>query len=168
MKHTQQHGIGLVEVMVALIILAIAILGFSAMQLRAVNASIEAGNTVHATNMARDLAERLRVNRTGLRNVIQVANGYTGSTTVPNCGTNTCNADQMATYDFAQVQARAEATGMTIAIRPCQGSRLARSCAYVAWGDTTPTNGTAAPHCTNGTTYIPNAQCIIMEIYNHG
>lgn len=57
-----QKGVGLLEVMVALMLLGIAVLGFVAMQLRANNISLEADYNMHAVEMARDLHERMRVN----------------------------------------------------------------------------------------------------------
>ena len=62
-----QKGVGLVEVLVALVLLSIAVLGFVALQIRAVAATNEATMNVQATNIARDLAERMRINRAGLR-----------------------------------------------------------------------------------------------------
>jgi len=62
----RQTGVGLVEVLVALVLLSIAVLGFVALQIRAITASNEATMNVQATNIARDLAERMRMNRDGL------------------------------------------------------------------------------------------------------
>lgn len=164
-----QRGVGLMEVLVALFILAIAVLGFVALQLRAVTASVEAGNNVHATNIARDLSERMRTNRAGVPAF--VAGAATGAPTpesTENCATTGCTPIQFASYDFRDVRARAEAANMQVAVRTCPTTRtLQRLCVYVAWGNTTPTNGTAETDCTNGTTYQTNAQCIIMETYNH-
>ncbi|WP_066803129.1 type IV pilus modification protein PilV [Moraxella oblonga] len=168
MKNSQQ-GVGLIEVIVALVILAVAVLGFSAMQLRAVTTSTEASNNVYATNIARDLAERLRVNRQGLE-ALQKTN-FNVAAKPRDCGKNVCNATQMAQYDFDQVRTRATNLGMQMAVLTCAGSTLARSCVYVSWGDTNPTNGNdnnpdGGMDCTNGTVYNTNAQCVIMEIYN--
>ena len=69
----QQKGVGMVEVLVALLLLAIGVLGFSALQLRAVEATSEAMNQVQAMNLARDLSERIRVNRDGLLDYKKVA-----------------------------------------------------------------------------------------------
>lgn len=179
MKHNQQ-GVGLIEVMVALIILAIAVLGYSAMQIRAVNTSIEAGNNVLATTLARDLAERLRVNRDGLSEIQEASGAFNvtlnqGMLTInpdptvavtPNCGSATCTAGALARHDALTVAKSARSYGMQMQVHECQGSQLARSCIYVSWGDTTPTNGTGGTHCTDSTSYRPHAQCIIMEIYN--
>lgn len=172
-----QKGVGLMEVLVALILLSIAVLGFVALQIRAVAASSEAGMNIQATNIARDLAERMRMNREGLEE-------YKKVTTVPVCGSSTseneegesttthnfCTANEMAQYDYAQVETRAATFGMSINVLDCQGvsTTFKRKCVYVSWEGTTATNGTGSPHCTNGTAYVPNAKCIIMEVYNYG
>lgn len=157
-----QKGAGLVEVVVALILLSIAVLGFVALQVKAVAASNEATNNVQATNIAQDLAERMRMNREGLTEYENVAAPPT------QCATAFCSVDEMAQYDYAQVKARANNVGMSINVLNCQGSTLVRKCIYVAWEGTTATDGTSPTDCTNGTAYIPNAKCIIMEVYNYG
>lgn len=77
-------GVGLVEVLVALVLLSIAVLGFVALQVRAVAASNEASMNVQATNIAQDLAERMRMNRSGLAEYKNIA---TPSTT---CASTFC------------------------------------------------------------------------------
>jgi len=157
-----QKGVGLVEVLVALILLSIAVLGFVALQIRAVAASNEASMNVQAMNIARDFAERMRMNRTGLTEYRDVVDPPV------KCASSFCTPDEMAQYDYAQVKKNATDLGMSIAILNCQSSTLVRKCVYVAWGGTTATNGTTSTACTNGTAYIPNAKCIIMEVYNYG
>lgn len=159
MKNTQR-GIGLTEVLVSLVILGIAILGFTAMQIRAVAASGEATQNVLATNLARDLSERMRMNRAGF-------DSYQEVSTVVNCENTFCDPNKIAEFDFLEVKEKATALGMKIAILDCQGATLTRQCIYVSWAKTTPTNGTADTDCTNGTSYTPDAQCIIMETYNY-
>ena len=61
-----QRGVGLMEVLVSLVILAIAVLGFAALQFRALDAVQEANDRTTAMTLARDLAEKIRVNRTQL------------------------------------------------------------------------------------------------------
>ncbi|WLF83591.1 type IV pilus modification protein PilV [Moraxella sp. ZY210820] len=165
-----QQGVGLLEVLVALVLLGVAVLGFAALQLRAINASLEANNNVQAVSLARDLAERMRVNRDGLITYQGNYTGASGATANSNnntCATSYCTPAQLAQYDFAQVQQRATEMGMSVAVRNCQGITSRRACIYVAWEDTTPTNGTGENDCTNGTTYVPNAKCIILEAYNY-
>ncbi|EYS16109.1 type IV pilus modification protein PilV [Acinetobacter baumannii 25569_7] len=72
---TSQKGAGLMEVLVALLLLSIAVLGFVALQVRAIAASTEAGQNIQAINIARDLAERMRVNRTGLNSYVDLSEG---------------------------------------------------------------------------------------------
>lgn len=157
----RQTGVGLVEVLVALVLLSIAVLGFVALQIRAITASNEATMNVQATNIARDLAERMRMNRDGLA-------GYVANTDTTNCATAFCSPENMAKYDFRLVRSRATDLGMSMAVLNCQGSTLVRKCIYVAWEGTTATNGTGSSDCTNGAAYVPNAKCIIMEVYNYG
>ena len=159
-KH--QKGVGLVEVLTALILLSIAVLGFVALQIRAVTASNEASMNIQATNIARDLAERMRMNRAGLA-------AYVDNSDTDDCKAVFCNADKMANYDFRQVKSYATNLGMSLDILDCQGvnTNFNRKCVYVAWEGTTATNGTGSTNCTNGAAYIPNAKCIIMEVYNY-
>lgn len=157
----RQTGVGLVEVLVALVLLSIAVLGFVALQIRAITASNEATMNVQATNIARDLAERMRMNRDGLA-------GYVANTDTTNCATAFCSPENMAKYDFRLVSSRATDLGMSMNVLNCQGSTLVRKCIYIAWEGTTATNGTGSSDCTNGAAYVPNAKCIIMEVYNYG
>lgn len=165
MKKTQQ-GVGLMEVLVALLILAIAILGFAALQLRAVNASIEAGNNIHATNIARDLTERMRINRSGITRYASFSSHTDVNTPSKTCDGAACAPIALADYDMNHIRYKATQAGMQVAVLPCQGSTFRRLCVYVAWAETQPVNGTANTACTNGKTYIPNAKCVIMETYN--
>lgn len=156
-----QKGVGLVEVLVALVLLAIAVLGFTALQVRAIAASHEASRNIQAMNVARDLSERIRSNRDGLLD-------YKEAASVKNCASTFCSAKEMAEYDFQQVNEKVTELGMELALNDCQGTAaLKRKCIYVAWEGTTPTNGTSNPHCTNGTAYLPEAKCIIVEVYNY-
>lgn len=165
-----QTGVGLVEVLVALVILGIAVLGFVALQVRALAASQEASLNVQAMTLARDLSERMRMNRDGLEH-------YQSVTSPPTtCGTAYCTPTQMAQYDFNQVSVKAQRVGMSIDVLDCaMGHTTAakRKCIYVAWGDTTPTaedsaaSEPSATACTVGTAYRAGAQCVIMETYNY-
>lgn len=133
-----QAGVGLTEVLVALVILGIAILGFVALQVKSLVASQEAGLNVQATNLARDLSERIRMNRDGLKDYKLVTSPPT------KCNTAYCTSKEMAEYDFAQVRQKATNVGMSLDILDCQQgytTSAKRKCVYVAWGDTTVTNG---------------------------
>ena len=117
-------------------------------------------------NIARDMAERIRANRDGLstyESEISTASNQSNFTT--DCMAATCTAANLADFDVAQVTTRAQSVGMSMRVIPCQGNSDKRSCVYVAWGDTSPTDGTGTGDCTNSTSYNPASTCLIMEVY---
>ncbi len=61
-KISSQQGVGLIEVLVSLLLLAVAILGFSAMQLHAVQATDESTSRNRALTEMRAGAEMMRAN----------------------------------------------------------------------------------------------------------
>lgn len=161
-----QKGVGLIEVLVALLVLAIGILGFVALQYRAVEATSEAINRVQAMNIARDMAERIRTNREGLATYkTQVANATTETDVTVDCIANVCTATNLANFDVKQVKKKASEIGMTMNMLPCAGNNDGRNCLYMAWGDTSATDGTGAKDCTNGAAYHSASTCVIMETY---
>ncbi len=163
-----QFGVGMMEVLVALLILAIAVLGFVALQIRAVASTEEAMQKVNAMNLARNLAERIRANRKDYDTYLSKLNASTQSSTASKTclGSTVCTSTEMATYDSAQIISYANTLGMRIAMPACQVSgSVARQCIYVAWDKTTATNGTATTDCTNGGSYQPESKCVVMELY---
>lgn len=56
----QQHGVGLIEVLVAVLLLSVAVLGFSALQMRAVTATDESLVRTKSLTIVRNLAEVMR------------------------------------------------------------------------------------------------------------
>ncbi|WP_081405784.1 type IV pilus modification protein PilV [Acinetobacter sp. TTH0-4] len=163
---TNQKGVGLIEVLVALLVLAIGVLGFVALQYRAVEATSEAINRVQGINIARDLAERMRANRDGLADYkTQLGTAANQSDSAINCMTSACSAVQLADFDVSQVTTKAGTLGMTVNMLTCAGNSDGRNCIYVAWGDTSATDGTTAGDCTESTAYAPASTCVIMETY---
>lgn len=57
-----QQGIGLVEVLVALLLLAVAALGYSALQARSLQSTDESLTRTNAINLIRNAAEKIRTN----------------------------------------------------------------------------------------------------------
>lgn len=162
---SSQKGVGLIEILVALLVLAIGILGFVALQYRAVEATSESINRVQAMNIARDLAERIRANRDGLADYKTQISTASNQLSTNDCITNTCSAAQLADFDVGQVTAKASTIGMTVNMLSCAGNSDGRNCLYVAWGDTSATDGTGTGDCTNSTAYNPASTCVIMETY---
>lgn len=163
---SSQQGVGLVEILVALLILAIGVLGFVALQYRALEATAESGSRVQAMAIARDLSERIRVNRNvfeDYQNQIATPANQKGFST--DCLATNCSEKHLADYDVDQVTQRAAVLGMSMNIMACPGNTNALQCIYVAWGDTSATNGNGEGDCTNGAAYNANSTCIIMEAY---
>lgn len=169
-KRHLQLGVGLMEVLVALLILSIGVMGFIALQYRAVEATAESGARIQAINLSRDLAERMRVNR-GAENVYinQLNTARSQINFSVNCFEANCQSNQLADFDVAQIARKARTIGMTVNILGCQGNADGRNCIYVAWGDTAATASLEATtdggDCTSGTSYAPNSTCLIMEVY---
>lgn len=59
-SQSNQNGVGLIEVLVAVLLLSIAILGFSALQIRAVSATDESLVRTKSLTVVRNLAEVMR------------------------------------------------------------------------------------------------------------
>ena len=63
-KRTNQSGFTMVEVLVALVVLAIGLLGIAALYLNSLQSGRTAIYRTQAVNLAADLADRIRANRT--------------------------------------------------------------------------------------------------------
>lgn len=104
-----QHGMGLIEVLVAVLILAIGLLGLAALQTQSLKFNNEAYLRTQATLLAMDIADRLRANRTV---AVDQPGLYTfdetdsPSASASLCSTQACTASELAQYDFAQWRAR--------------------------------------------------------------
>lgn len=171
MNKFNQQGVGLMEVLVAIFLLAIGVLGFSALQIRAINASQEAADRSIAMNIARDLAERIRINKTALtsyKDAINKKETQTGCVGDKASYLPDCNAEKMVKYDAMEILAKADSIGQTIKIYNCVGSNL--NCIYVAWGRTnTETNNinSTGDKCIDSSTgtYLIDSQCLVMEAF---
>lgn len=170
---TNQKGVGLMEVLVALFILALGVLGFSALQLRAMDAAQEATEYTVAMNNARDLAERMKVNRTALsdyknaiNNVVSIdtCTGINDITIPKSLAIPKCNSTLMAQHDATEILAKASDNGQTIIVENCVKSTL--NCIYVAWGKTS-IIASDLSNCVDTATgaYIVNAKCLVMEAF---
>lgn len=160
-----QKGVGLVEVLVALFLLAIGVLGFSALQLRALQATTEATDRTMAMTVARDLTDRMRINRLALADYVTAINEKSTETGCVGSVVNykpACDKTKMAAYDAKQILDKAGSLGQTVVMKKCDGS--SRTCVYVAWGKTTITKDSVSTCMTDGV-YKADAQCLVMEAF---
>jgi type IV pilus assembly protein PilV len=179
MNKAAQKGVGLIEVLVALLILALGVLGFAALQLRAMDAALEATDQTIAMNTARDLAERMRINRAALTTYKTTINAQTINDSKLKCKEvknlsaipittkkelPICNAEAMAEHDATEILQKAKDYGQRIVVTGCVGSAM--NCIYVAWADTTfPSANISQCVDTTTGTYIANSKCLVMEAF---
>lgn len=64
----RQRGVSLLEVMIAVLVLAVGILGAASLQLNAIRYSASAGHSTQASLIASDLLDRMRANSVALEN----------------------------------------------------------------------------------------------------
>ena len=157
-----QKGVGLVEVLVAMILLSIGILGFVALQIRATTATTEGLKRGDAMILMQGLAERMRLNTNG---------NYLLAAADMSCnGTKYCTADERAKDDRYTFEQQALNNNMKLGtIRcPLTSSRQARVCIITAWDNTNATQGTDADSdcidSSNGQ-YFATAHCMLLEGY---
>lgn len=173
LRNTQQ-GIGLVEVMVALLLLAVAVLGFSAMQLTAIKATDESLMRTNALSIMRGGAEMMRANPDGIASFRSALNGSVDTVsdiTADSCVNNTdCTIDQLATRDGLMVRRYASNNDIKMKVVDCPGTGGASgqplACFIASWNTTTPTVGSADTDCVSSTgSYNKGASCFVLEAY---
>lgn len=98
-----QKGSSLVEVMVALFVLAIGLLGILAMQSKSMQFNQSAHVYSQAVYLANDIAERIRNNPAGVAGY--AVDEDTAVTATTDCGSNPCAPDALALWDMREWKA---------------------------------------------------------------
>ena len=174
----RQGGFSFFEVLIAALVLGIGVLGFAALQVRALDTTGFSHFRAQAAVLAADLAERVRMADTGLainHNNYEVATWWDpAQTEIPEDppaswtqGTETCIYAAIATpgcteanlvrADVMEVQfmARQLLPAGNVSVRACEaGSDL--TCVFVAW------RGQDSRDCELGD---GNAQCLGVQVY---
>lgn len=165
---SSQKGVGLMEVLVAMLILVIAILGYAALQVKATAATEESMKRSDALILLNGLAEKIRLNPTGNYKVA-------APSTLPNCNSG-CNANNQALYDLKQYGDVASTKKITLGVIDCLNTSESqkRLCLIAAWNDTEAiTNAKASSEdeepenaCikTDGK-YVGDSNCLVLEAY---
>jgi type IV pilus assembly protein PilV len=102
---SRTSGFSLIEVLIAVIILAIGLLGIAGLQVTSKRTSFEALQRVTAVMLSQDIVERMRANKAQLSTYTAAAD-VTGTLTAPspNCTSATCDPDEIVDYDLYQWQ----------------------------------------------------------------
>jgi len=91
-------GFSLVELLVAITVLAIGLLGLAALQIAGMRVNQSAYYRSIATQLAYDIADRMRANAAGVTD--GVYNNGTPGSSLTQCETSSCTADVLAGYDL--------------------------------------------------------------------
>ncbi|WP_180112997.1 type IV pilus modification protein PilV [Acinetobacter sp. YH12073] len=167
-----QQGVGLMEVLVALLLLSIGVLGYTALQVKAVEASTEAAQRSHAIFVLKGLAESMRANNAGRASYMALVNQDIPTTISTACinPTNTgCDVTAMARNDVQQAQANARNFGLHLRMENCPGTTSVtvadrRNCLFAAWGETNISQNTTQCMSVAGV-YVVGSSCMMMEVY---
>lgn len=162
-----QSGVGLIEVLVAVLLLSVAVLGFSALQLRAISATDESLVRTQALSVIRGLAENMRANSRQIDTYqTTINNAAAQSITCPN---GQCNAEQIAINESKAAFDQLKNRGVDMRMVTCPGTANFSEvkCVIAAWGDTVPAMDAADPKACADTSgiYKSGSSCIIVETY---
>lgn len=123
MKISQQKGYGLIEVLVAVLVLAIGLLGLAGLQTQSLRFNNEAYFRTQATLLAMDMADRLRSNFETARTspgTYTFAKTENAPSSVTDCTSSACSPSELAQYDFKAWKERAQELlpGAEVAVTP--------------------------------------------------
>lgn len=169
-----QKGLGLIEVLVALLLLAIAVLGFSAMQMRAIKATNETLVRSDALVIIRNISEDLRLYPTAVQKTAYIdAIKAAKTTATKNCLNETaCTEAEQLQYNAVQANKLAEDSNIQLGANWCPAdnessvNNLRRVCLIASWNDTKPEMSADAKACTSADgTYNAGSSCFVVESY---
>lgn len=99
-KH--QSGVGLIEILIAFLLLSIGGVGLASMQLKAKRLSYDAVQRTIATSLTRDIIERMRNNPNFLATYVvdDLGGGSIANEPTPDCTTASCTPAELAAHDL--------------------------------------------------------------------
>lgn len=158
----KQQGFGMVEIIVSMLVLGIAVIGFAALQIRALDVTGEAMFRTQAMSLAQDLAERMTINPDGAATYRD--NWDTGAMSNYKCETENCTPAEMAQYDMKTINelVKASLPEGQITLLQCIGHN--NYCVYVSWNKTQPDADGTETSCSNSDdTFVSGADCVKLE-----
>lgn len=97
-----QLGVGLMEVLIALAVFAVGIMGTVTMQFAAISSNFEAAQYLTATNMARDIFARMRSNQAAIASYAVEEAGVRALPMSVDCRLEPCSSMQLVSFDLSQ------------------------------------------------------------------
>lgn len=106
----KQRGVSLIESLVALLVLALGVLGLAGLQTRTLTETRLTNARAAAVRMVEDLNERIQLNTEArLLPASPYITAWGPVAAAPNCVTAACTAQQLAQYDISQWKASLDA-----------------------------------------------------------
>lgn len=154
-----QQGLSLLEVLIAILILAIGALGFAGLQMKALHTTNDANYRARATLLAQDAIERIQANPSQLEQYLTGSNWSSPGAPGDSCsGASVCEPAAMRAQDIAELASNASTalpSGQIIA-SSCPFNSM--SCVVVSWGEQN-SNDCMSNSGIDGT----QSQCLVME-----
>jgi type IV pilus assembly protein PilV len=97
---SRQHGITLIESLVAIVVMALGILGILGVQMRTLADTQTGVRRAQAIRLIEDLSERMKVNPSSSKYFNDYLLGWGAATSAVNCTTATCTSDKLAKSDI--------------------------------------------------------------------
>lgn len=158
-----QTGASLIEILVALMVVSIGLLGVARLEIFSAQANIEAIQRTTASMIAHDFMEKMRANPGTLASYVGISAGD-GNTSVPSnaCNSANCNAADIAAWDIynfdqslagANEQAGANNTGGLDSPRACVNGPAGGPGVYsvhIAWRGLQPQPNPVTTQCGEG------------------
>ncbi len=101
----RQQGISLIESLVAIVVMALGILGILGVQMRTLTDTSTTVRRAQAIRLIEDLSERMKVSPNALLSIKSYESGYgkkSSDLTASNCDSATCTPAEQAAYDLKQ------------------------------------------------------------------
>ena len=105
MSHTPKHqrGIALIEALIAILIIALGILGVMGVQMRTLSDTQTGVRRAQAIRLIEDFSERLKVNPNAMHNIDKFASSWTDKpSATKNCASVSCSNTELASFELAQ------------------------------------------------------------------
>jgi len=99
--HPRQSGFSMLEVLIAVLVFSLGIIGLAGLLIFAIQSNHVAYLRTQATFLAHNMADRMSANPAGLWNNAYNDNNYPVSASTASCAAG-CNPQQLADYDKAQ------------------------------------------------------------------
>ena len=103
-KHSEnkQQGFTLLEVLIALLVLSIGLLGLAALQTTGLRSNEMASMRTTSTMLTYDISDRMRANPQGTVDGDYIIDSGAVTGTIPDCTSADCTTAEMATFDLDQ------------------------------------------------------------------